>query len=239
MTRRRDPFELPESGFPIATVIEEMSEINPCFMKVGIQPQGSAEVPAGFQLIPETVKAVCQRSGGFSVVRTNGNGLGEHITGLGKEPLSIQGSAHGEHEIHILIEAHVLDFSEVCQRLSVVTHSEQNLTHTDQCVFVDGIQHQSLVKGPSGPGKFFSGQTGVAQPYVELHRIRIERKALPKHLEGPVKIAVAVKPVGLLVVFLGAEEPIFLHKRLLGENPRCGLVSGAECAPGPTALNSG
>ena len=80
-----------------------------------------------------------------------------------------------------------------------------------------GIQKKGLPEGFSGPGELLPGQPGITQPYVQLHSIRIEREALSKHLEGPVQIPIIIEPMRPFVVFLGAEETIFLHTRLLPE----------------------
>ena len=96
------------------------------------------------------------------------------------------------------------------------------------------IEAKGLVKGPSGPGELLPSQPGVSQAYIELHRIRIERKALSKHFEGPVIISIVVKPVRLFVVFLGAEEPIFLHGRLLGDLSLVETGRAGKSPPGST-----
>ena len=67
---------------------------------------------------------------------------------------------------------------------------------------MEGVQSQGLVEDLPGPRELFPGQPRIAEADVELDGIGIESEALSKHLEGPVKVAVVVKPVRLFVVFL-------------------------------------
>jgi hypothetical protein len=99
----------------------------------------------------------------------------------------------------------------------MIPQTEKDLTHAHQSIFVGGVEGKGLMKGPAGPCKLLPGQSGISQAYIQLNRVRIERKALSKHFEGPIVISVIVKPMRFFVVFLGAEEPIFLHGRLLGD----------------------
>jgi len=72
----------------------------------------------------------------------------------------------------------------------------------------------------AGPGELLTGEPRIPQPDVQLDRVRIKRKALFEHLEGPFVVTVVVQLVRLLVVFLGTEEP-FGHLPLLPGERRC------------------
>jgi hypothetical protein len=207
--------ELPEGRLPIASIIEKVAQIHSGFVKVRIKPQGPPEMPAGLHLVSQAVETIGQGRHGVGEIGAGRDGLGEEIPGLGKEPLPIEGSTHGEHQLHVLVETHLPDLSEETQSLSLIAQAEKDFAHPHKGILVGGIHGESLLKRPPGPGELLTGQTSISQTYIEIYGIRIERKALSKHFEGPVKISIIVQLVCLFVVFLRAEEPIFLHGRLL------------------------
>jgi hypothetical protein len=85
-----------------------------------------------------------------------------------------------------------LDFPKTGQGGGLVPETKKDFTHTNECIFVSGIEGESLVEGPSPPGELLPGQTGVPQAYIQLDRVRIDRKALSKHFEGPIVISIVV-----------------------------------------------
>jgi hypothetical protein len=148
------------------------------------------------------MKSITQCRHGVPVVGTDRHDLREHILRFCNQSFTVEGPAHGEHELYVLFETQVSNLPKEGEGLLSVPQAEKGLPHSDQSFFVERIQGQGLMERSPGPGEFFPGQPGVSEAHVEVHGVGIERKALSKHLEGPVKIPVVVKPVRPFVVFL-------------------------------------
>jgi hypothetical protein len=171
-------------------------------VEVRIQFQGPSKVPARPDLVSETVEGIPKGGNSLGAARMNRYELREHISSIREEAFPIEGSTHGQHEVQILIEPHGLNLPKERQSPLPFPKPQEGFPHPNQSVFMERVQTQRLVEGSPGPGELFPGQSGIAEAHIKLDGVRVERKALSKHLEGPFEIPVVIQPVRLLVVFL-------------------------------------
>jgi hypothetical protein len=129
MVKGGNPLELSKRGFPISSIVEKVAEIDASFMKIGVETECPPEMAAPFHFVPQTMEAIGESGYRFRHVRPNRNGLGENIPGLRIEPLSIEGPAHGQHQLYILVETHGLHFAEVGQSFILLPKSEEDFPH--------------------------------------------------------------------------------------------------------------
>jgi len=174
----RDPLELTERRLPVSPVVQDVAEVDAGLVEVRIKSQGTANLPSGSDLVPQTMQGVAERGRGVRTVRAISGDLREDVTGVRVEALSIERPPHGQHQLHVFVEAHRLHPFEEMQRGLLFTEPEQGLSHSDQRVFMRGVEHQCAFESASGPGVLLTSQAGVAHPYTELDRIRVQREAL-------------------------------------------------------------
>ena len=135
-------------------------------MEVGVQAQGSSDLPTRSDLITEPVERIAERGRRLGVVGSGRRGLGEPVSARGVETLSVKRTSHGQHELDIVLEAHGGDTLEQAERRFLLTESEQRLTEAHQAVLVPIVEDESTLECLPRPRIFLPGQTSVAQPHT-------------------------------------------------------------------------
>ena len=154
----RDALEFPQSALPVPPIVQEVTEIDAGLVQVRIQPERAADLAAGADVVAQPMQGVAQRSGRLGVVGAPRRGLGEDVSALRVHGLTVERTPHGEHELDIVIVTHGRDLAEELQCRRPLTEAEQRLTHTDERVFVGGIQHDGPFERFAGPGELLSAR---------------------------------------------------------------------------------
>src|SRR5690606_38060300 len=76
----------------------------------------------------------------------------------------------------------------------------------DQRFLVLPVEHQGTLERLPRPAVLVPRQSRVADPYLQVHRVGIERGAFLQRFQGGVIIALVVMSMRELVILLGAEE---------------------------------
>ena len=104
----------------------------------------------------------------------------------------------------VVPEAQGEDAVEAGEGARPVSELEQHFPQSRQGILVVGIEGDRLLEGAPGPGELVSGEPGVAEPHVQLHRVGVQLQPLAEGFDRFVVFAVVVQLVCAFVVFVGA-----------------------------------
>src|SRR5690606_16668292 len=204
--RRRHALQLLEGALPIATVIEEMPQVDPGLVVVRVELQRAAQIAASRHFVPEPVERVSERGHGLGAVRAEIHGLGEDVARVREHPLPVERAPHGEEQVQVLVATVAARLLEEVERVLPPANAEHDLPEADQRILVLRIEDQRLLECLLGPDEFLPGEAGVAEAHVELDRMRIEAQTFLQRVERRIVVTLVVQVVRTFVVLLGAEE---------------------------------
>ena len=130
----------------------------------------------------------------------------EELLGFLDQAFAKQGASDLEHQLHIVLITQLQCVIEAAERVFVLSEFQKGLAKAGERVLVIGIENQRFLEAASGPGVVLAGVVGVANPYMELHRVRIETESLFKYVQRLIILTFVVQLMCSLVVLFRTQK---------------------------------
>src|SRR4051812_15471444 len=96
--------------------------------------------------------------------------------------------------------------AEAAQSGVLLAEFEKGLTESSERVLVIRIENQRFLEAAARPGEILAGVVGVANPYVELHGVRIETESLSEYVQRLIILSFVVQLMCSLVVLFRTQK---------------------------------
>src|SRR5689334_13433720 len=195
-----------ERGFVIAAIVKDVAEVDARFGVIGIHLQRTARRSDRRFIVAESVLSVADARNSFGGVGRLLRGDLEKFLRLFDQTFAKKRTADLEHQLHIVLITKFERATEIPHRILVLAEFEQGLAKSGECVLVIRIENEGFLEAAPGPRVFFARMVCVANPYVELYRIRVEAESFFKYGERFVVISFVVQLVCSLVVLFRTQK---------------------------------
>src|SRR6185437_9890491 len=173
--------QMVQRSFVVATIVQNVGEIDPRLDMIGVQTQRGAKRDYRRLVLAQPVLGIADARHGFGIFRRVLNRYLEKFPGILDHAFPEQGAADLKHQIEIVGVAKLERSSEAVQRGVPLAELEQGFTNARKSILVVGIQDERLLKGAAGPRVFLTGVVRVSHADVKLHSAGIECQTFAKY----------------------------------------------------------
>src|SRR5690606_23789483 len=139
-------------------------------------------------------------------VRVQRRRFREYVARLGVDLLTVERTPHRPQQLQVIRTSGVPRPPEQLGCARRLPEPHHYVTHPDQRILVPRAEHPGPLERLPRPAVLLPRQSRVADPYVQIHRVGIEREPFLQRFQGGVIIALVVVTMRELVILLGAEE---------------------------------
>src|SRR6185295_7196024 len=198
--------EVIECSLVVASIVEDVAEVDAGFGVIGIHLQGPAQCRNCRFIIAKAVLRIADARDCFGGVGCLLRCNLEEVLGFVDQAFAKKRASDLKHQLDVILITQLEGVSEAFEGLLFLAEFQKCLAQSGERILVIRIEDERFLEAATGPRVFFAGVVCVANSYVELHRVRVEAESLAEYVKSFVILSFVIQLMRSFVVLFRTQK---------------------------------